>query len=1040
MKNNRKYKLNNLIKLLLIAAAFVALFFVDRGFYRTARADVSGNSVSGNAKVTITAKCSVSYDQLQDQQFNFELLEYNSVSDDSISETFVSNASNDQNGDIIFPEITYDSAGTHNYEIVQVLPEGVSAEHNYTFQGIKYDNSVFHIEVNVSENDGTLSASVNGELPEFRNSFEAYGDFSLTGKLILEGGTIEENGQYRIKVTRIEDGQEVSDNTVSVEKDGTWKTGAAHPFNDIDASDLFNNKQLMFRFTQEKTNVPGVVYDEKSYYVHLTLSKSGDYWSDREAKIDISKDINDDEIIFKNTIEKKSSSITDANVTLSQTEFVYTGSEIKPGVIVTLSGNRLVEGTDYTVSYRNNINVGTKISATASSEISVSNAPTVIITGTGRYTGEVNETFTISERSITDAVFLLSQSEYEYTGKAIEPNVMVTLGDKTLIEGIDYIVSYVNNINVASMKASKNPPTVIITGIGNYTGETFETFTISVTDITKKNDKSEYFCKITFDKVSYVYNGSECKPSPKVTMNGVTLKKDTDYTVSYSNNIDVGAKGSTNSYPIATIKGKGIYTGTRAFSFKITARSLKDAVINLDKGKTVNYTGNEINNPISSVTLSGKTLKEGTDYEVDSSSRLKATASGSYSVKINGKGNYNESASTTWSIRNTTSTSTTTSGTNTNSSNSGSDYVSTKTNRSSSSSTKPSGTTTGSNTSKTASGNSVSGNKTGKATTGGSSSSSAGGRSVSGNAAGRDAADTVESTGSVSDDSVSANTFPDGEIKKESYGNSGGLKKFTYDGSRNGVIENILTPAPGYENDPPVTGAVDDIAAVGEALMAGDFKEAVEDGAELEVWVDVQPAEDTVSEEEKSLAEKYIMSITDKVAGLCIGRYLDVNVFFRVDRGVWEEVEKTNVPIAVDFSAPDSMKAQSDRFYVLCIHDGKVELLSDINSDPDMITVMTQWLQATYVLLYQDVDAAAAGEIYGPSQASFYTEHDSFDFTAKAADKPKHTPPKFLAISWFMSSFLVLGGYGIYEALKDKEAFKAMLDSLPKRRQTSKTA
>ena len=644
--------------------------------------------------------------------------------------------------------------------------------------------------------------------------------------------------------------------------------------------------------------------------------------------------------------------------------------------------------------------------------------------------------------SLSDAVVILSQSEYEYTGKAIEPNVMVTLGDKTLIEGIDYIVSYVNNINVASMKASKNPPTVIITGIGNYTGETYETFSISVTDITKKNDKSEYFCKITFDKVSYVYNGSECKPSPKVTMNGVTLKKDTDYTVSYSNNIDVGAKGSTNSYPIATIKGKGIYTGTRAFSFKITARSLKDAVINLDKGKTVNYTGNEINNPISSVTLSGKTLKEGTDYEVDSSSRLKATASGSYSVKINGKGNYNESASTTWSIRNTasTSTSTTTSGTNTNSSNSGSDYVSSTTKRSSSSSTKPSGTTTGSNTSKTASGNSVSGNKTGKATTGGSSSSSAGGRSVSGNAVGRDAADTVESTGSVSDDSVSANTFPDGEIKKESYGNSGGLKKFTYDGSRNGVIENILTPAPGYENDPPVTGAVDDIAAVGEALMAGDFKEAVEDGAELEVWVDVQPAEDTVSEEEKSLAEKYIMSITDKVAGLCIGRYLDVNVFFRVDRGVWEEVEKTNVPIAVDFSAPDSMKAQSDRFYVLCIHDGKVELLSDINSDPDMITVMTQWLQATYVLLYQDVDAAAAGEIYGPSQASFYTEHDSFDFTAKAADKPKHTPPKFLAISWFMSSFLVLGGYGIYEALKDKEAFKAMLDSLPKRRQTSKTA
>lgn len=637
--------------------------------------------------------------------------------------------------------------------------------------------------------------------------------------------------------------------------------------------------------------------------------------------------------------------------------------------------------------------------------------------------------------TITDADVVLPAYIYTYTGKAIEPVPIVTVNGVLLSDYSDYTVTYLNNIDAGVAS-------VMIEGKGRYQGIVLEVFTIEPYKITSKSG-SDYTVKVTFSRVKYEYSGSACEPEATVKQGSKTLKKGTDYTVEYENNTQ--PRTDTN-VPTVIVKGKGNYTGTRKFSFTIT-KSIKDAKITFSKGDTVEYTGGRITNEISSVKLDDVTLKSGTDYEIADASTLSGTAAGSYTVKINGKGYYSGSVQSKWTIKktNTTqttspSTSTTTSGTNTNSSNSGSDYVSSTTKRSSSSSTKPSGITTGSNTSKTASGNSVSGNKTGKATTGGSSSSSAGGRSVSGNAAGRDAADTVESTGSVSDDSVSANTFPDGEIKKESYGNSGGLKKFTYDGSRNGVIENILTPAPGYENDPPVTGAVDDIAAVGEALMAGDFKEAVEDGAELEVWVDVQPAEDTVSEEEKSLAEKYIMSITDKVAGLCIGRYLDVNVFFRVDRGVWEEVEKTNVPIAVDFSAPDSMKAQSDRFYVLCIHDGKVELLSDINSDPDMITVMTQWLQATYVLLYQDVDAAAAGEIYGPSQASFYTEHDSFDFTAKAADKPKHTPPKFLAISWFMSSFLVLGGYGIYEALKDKEAFKAMLDSLPKRRQTSKTA
>ncbi|MBQ7583288.1 MAG: hypothetical protein IJT24_01645, partial [Lachnospiraceae bacterium] len=96
-----------------------------------------------------------------------------------------------------------------------------------------------------------------------------------------------------------------------------------------------------------------------------------------------------------------------------------------------------------------------------------------------------------------------------------------------------------------------------------------------------------------------------------------------------------------------------------------------------------------------------------------------------------------------------------------------------------------------------------------------------------------------------------------------------------------------------------------------------------------------------------------------------------------------------------------------------------------------MITVMTQHLQATYVLLYQDVDAGVAGEIFGPKEVSLYTEHDSFDFDAKP-ETAKKSRPKILAISWFMSSVLVIGGYGIWEALKDKEAIKAVLNSAAK--------
>lgn len=69
---------------------------------------------------------------------------------------------------------------------------------------------------------------------------------------------------------------------------------------------------------------------------------------------------------------------------------VYTGSAITPvpTVTVTLDGvvTTLVEGTDYTVSYSNNINVGTA---------------TVTVTGTGNYTGTISRTWNITGATIT---------------------------------------------------------------------------------------------------------------------------------------------------------------------------------------------------------------------------------------------------------------------------------------------------------------------------------------------------------------------------------------------------------------------------------------------------------------------------------------------------------------------------------------------------------------------------------------------------------------------------------------------------------------
>ena len=158
---------------------------------------------------------------------------------------------------------------------------------------------------------------------------------------------------------------------------------------------------------------------------------------------------------------------------------------------------------------------------------------------------ETAEIPALSRISISKASVTLSTSTYAYDGKAKKPGVMVKLNGKILKNGTDYTVSYSNNTKVGTAK-------VTITGKGNYTGSVSKTYSI-------KNN----FKKATISGISNKsYTGKNITQSITVKHNGKTLKKGTDYTVSYSNNKNIGT---------ATVKitGKGSYTGTVTKTFKI---------------------------------------------------------------------------------------------------------------------------------------------------------------------------------------------------------------------------------------------------------------------------------------------------------------------------------------------------------------------------------------------------------------------------------------------------------------------------------------
>ena len=283
----------------------------------------------------------------------------------------------------------------------------------------------------------------------------------------------------------------------------------------------------------------------------------------------------------------------------------YTGNSISALPVITYNGATLTKGTDYTLTYSNNVNVGTG---------------TVTIKGQGNFKGTTSKTFSISARAMSDTS-VANVSSQTYTGNVISPLPTITYNNKTLKKDTDYTLSYSNNINAGTA-------TITITGKGNFTGTTSKTFSISaraMTDTSVANVSSQ------------TYTGNVISPLPTITYNNKTLKKDTDYTLSYSNNINAGTA-------TITITGKGNFTGTTSKTFSISARAMTDTSVANVSSQT--YTGNVIS-PLPTITYNNKTLKKDTDYTLSYSNNINA---GTATITITGKGNFTGMTSTTFII------------------------------------------------------------------------------------------------------------------------------------------------------------------------------------------------------------------------------------------------------------------------------------------------------------------------------------------------------------------------------------------------------
>ena len=226
----------------------------------------------------------------------------------------------------------------------------------------------------------------------------------------------------------------------------------------------------------------------------------------------------------------------------------YTGKPITFSPVLKFHDRTLTEGKDYTLSFSNNQNSG---------------VGTFTITGLGLYSGTLTNNFGIWQINLSQAEVTFSQSSYLYTGTPLTPKPTVTWNGITLTENVDYTLSWHNN-------AQQGNAYVTVSGKGNFTGETNKSFYIDLTPITEAE---------IGDIPDYEYApGKEFKPEPTVTLNGVALKKDVDYTLSYFDN--TMASSRTNR-PRVHITGIGIYRSGFSKYFTINPLKLSGETIEL---------------------------------------------------------------------------------------------------------------------------------------------------------------------------------------------------------------------------------------------------------------------------------------------------------------------------------------------------------------------------------------------------------------------------------------------------------------------------
>jgi len=303
------------------------------------------------------------------------------------------------------------------------------------------------------------------------------------------------------------------------------------------------------------------------------------------------------------------------NVLLQQTNLVYNQQEQSPVITSVKAGELIVPTTAYTIS-------GNKATTVGNYEVVIEPKDDA-----QNYDGRATAQWSIIAADAQTFTIHLGSTSLVYNGTEQKPAVTVKDGSAVLVEGIDYTLTYANNVNVGTA-------TVTATGIGNYTGTQTKEFSITQADMTISAPTA---------KEGLVYTTQPQALANAGTVEGGELFYSLD-NQTWAKTVPTGtdAKEYTVYYKI---EADANHKAVDPAQFKVTID--KATLTSMSLAET-NFIYNQQEREAQVVYVNAGTIVvPSTSYDLTDN---KATNVGNYTAKVTGKGNFKGEVTAQWSI------------------------------------------------------------------------------------------------------------------------------------------------------------------------------------------------------------------------------------------------------------------------------------------------------------------------------------------------------------------------------------------------------